>query len=84
MVGPYKLKYKSNIENTTFVRFVSYMCVTMSDTFFYSKVMIRNHMVCDIMFDVTFNNISVISLRSVLLIEETEVSGENEWPAASH
>jgi hypothetical protein len=28
-------------------------------------------------FNVTFNNISFISLRSVLLMEETEVSGEN-------
>jgi hypothetical protein len=29
----------------------------------------------------TFNNISVISWWSVLLVEET---GENHWPAASH
>ena len=28
-------------------------------------------------FKVTFNNISVISWRSVLLVEETEVPGEN-------
>jgi hypothetical protein len=28
-------------------------------------------------FNTTFNNISVISLRSVLLVEETEVPGEN-------
>ena len=32
----------------------------------------------------TFNNISVISWRSVLLVEETGVPGENHWPAASH
>jgi hypothetical protein len=32
-------------------------------------------------FYATFNNISVISWRSVLLVEET---GENHWPAASH
>jgi hypothetical protein len=31
----------------------------------------------------TFNNISVISWRSVLLLEETGVPGENQWPAAS-
>jgi hypothetical protein len=31
-------------------------------------------------FNATFNNISVISWRSVLLLEET---GENHWPAAS-
>jgi len=32
-------------------------------------------------FNVTFNNISVISWRSVLLVEETEVPGENHRPA---
>ena len=36
------------------------------------------------MFDVTFNNISVISWRPVLLVEETGVPGENHRPAASH
>jgi hypothetical protein len=32
----------------------------------------------------TFNNISVISWRSVLLVEETGVHGENHRPVASH
>jgi len=36
------------------------------------------------MFSVTFNNISVISLRSVLLVEESGVPGENHQPAGSH
>ncbi len=31
-----------------------------------------------------FNNISVISWRSVLLVEETGVPRENHRPAASH
>jgi hypothetical protein len=35
-------------------------------------------------FNATFKNISVISWRSVLLVEETGVSGENHRPAASH
>jgi len=35
-------------------------------------------------FIATFNNISVILLWSVLLVEETGVSGENHRPAASH
>jgi hypothetical protein len=35
-------------------------------------------------FNATFNNISFISWRSVLLVEETVVSGENHRPAASH
>jgi hypothetical protein len=35
-------------------------------------------------FNVTFNNISVISWRSVLLMEQTEVPRGNHWPVASH
>jgi len=35
-------------------------------------------------FNATFNNISAISWRSVLLVEETRVPGENHKPAASH
>jgi len=31
-----------------------------------------------------FSNISVISWRSVLLVEETEVPGENHWQTLSH
>ena len=32
----------------------------------------------------TFNNISVISWQSVLLVEETGVPRENQQPVASH
>ena len=35
-------------------------------------------------FNTTFNNISVISWRSVLLVEETRVPRENHLPVASH
>jgi hypothetical protein len=35
-------------------------------------------------FNATFNNISAISWRSVLLVEETRVPGENHQPVASH
>jgi hypothetical protein len=35
-------------------------------------------------FNATFNNISVISWRSVLLVEETGVPRKNHRPAASH
>jgi len=31
-----------------------------------------------------FNNISVISWRSILLVEETRVPGENHWPATNN
>jgi len=37
-----------------------------------------------IVFNATFNNISAISWRSVLLVEETGVPGENHRPVASH
>jgi hypothetical protein len=35
-------------------------------------------------YNATFNNISVISWWSVLLVEETGVPGENHQPVASH
>jgi hypothetical protein len=35
-------------------------------------------------FNATFNNISVISWRSVLSMEEIWVTGENHRPVASH
>jgi hypothetical protein len=35
-------------------------------------------------FNATFNNISVILYWSVLLVEETRVLGESHWPVASH
>ena len=36
------------------------------------------------LFNATFNNISVISWRSVLLVEETGEPGENRRPTESH
>jgi len=35
-------------------------------------------------FNATFNNISVISWKSVLLVEEIGVPGENHWSAAGY
>jgi len=35
-----------------------------------------------VVFNITINNISVISWQSVFLVEETGVSGENHRPAA--
>jgi len=40
--------------------------------------------VCLMVFNSTFNNISVTSWRSVLLVEETGRPRENHWPVASH
>ena len=39
---------------------------------------------CFMVFNYIFNNISVISWRSVLLMEETGGPRENHWPVASH
>jgi hypothetical protein len=36
------------------------------------------------MFSATFNNMSVISWRSVLFVEEIGVPGENYSPSANH
>ena len=41
-------------------------------------------LVCFKVVNATFNNISVISWRSVLLVGETGVSGEHHRPVASH
>jgi len=41
-------------------------------------------MIKDMVFNATFNNFSVISWRSVLLVEETRVAGENHRPVANH
>jgi len=41
-------------------------------------------MVWFMVFDATFNNISVILWRSILLVEDTGVPGENHRPATSH
>jgi hypothetical protein len=43
----------------------------------------RSEYVCVFNVNATFNNSSVISWLSVLLVEETGVSGENHQPVAS-
>ena len=45
---------------------------------------LRRVRVMVMVFNTTFNNISVISQRSVLLVEETTVHGETHRPAVSH
>jgi len=44
---------------------------------FKSLIILDDKMVWFMVFKATFNNISVISWQSVLLVEETEVPGEN-------
>jgi hypothetical protein len=45
---------------------------------------IRRVRIMAMVFNATFNNISVISWWSVLLVEETGASGENHRPDANH
>ena len=45
---------------------------------------IPRYMIRVLVFNATFNNISAISWRSVLLVEETGVTREDHTPAASH
>ena len=51
---------------------------------FKDEVVYLQNYVCLMVFNATFNNISVISWRSVLLVEKTGVPGENHRPVASH
>jgi hypothetical protein len=45
---------------------------------------LSNWLVGFMVFNATFNNISAIFWRSVLLVEETAVPGENHQPVTSH
>ena len=46
--------------------------------------LLRNYRVMIMVLNATFNNISVISWRSVLLVEETGVSRQNHLPVGSN
>ena len=48
------------------------------------NIIFKQIMVWLVVFNATFNNISVLSSWSVLLVEETGIPGENHWPDASH
>jgi hypothetical protein len=85
-VSSSKLKYKNNILTAVlFIKRNKKMCkyfvlLRKGDNSFqglWVKVRVKA-------FNATFNNISVISWRSVLLVEETPVPGENHRPTASH
>ena len=54
--------------------------------FFILLILVDHHCLRDriMMFNATFNNISVISWKSVLLVEQSGVPGEIHRPAAGH
>ena len=86
----YEIK-KSNFQHVPiFVRVISLWIYRL---FFPFNFNLFNNMFCIqdfwfglwfMVFNATFSNISVISKRSVLLVEETGVAGEKHRPAASH
>ena len=59
-------------------------CSLKSTLINYFKKNLTSMFVCLMVFNATFNNISLISWRSVLLVEETRVPRENHRPLASH
>ena len=75
---------------TTFVDVWNYQNKTCQDfitTYIKYDVMhykLRGVSVRAMMFSATFNKISAISWRSLLLVEETGVPGENHRPVSSH
>ena len=81
----HKLPIETDRQNTIIIDRANGICakcdnLTIGDEYHYIMV----GLVWCMMFNATFNNISVISWRSVLLVEETGVSGENHRPVASH
>jgi hypothetical protein len=68
----------------TFTNYIIEMCTIV--IIYYDLLVYYQRLVwCGFMvFNATFNNISVISWRWVLLVEESGGPGEDQWPAASH
>ena len=70
----------SRTENTSFVLYVTNH-LDLNKNCQWQPCLLPNPYQRRIMvFNATFNNISVILWRSVLLVEETGVPGENHWP----
>jgi hypothetical protein len=61
-----------------------YYCDSYNDIILVIKLKIISNMFVCLFVNTTFNNISVISWRSVLLMEETSGPGENNRPVPNH
>jgi hypothetical protein len=75
-------KYKI-AQSTSFMLCMSYSYINKSSSLFLSHPLIFCYFGV-MVFTATFNNIAIISWRSVLLVEETGVPGGNHQPVASH
>ena len=81
--GPYTeilLKVALNTITLTLYNYISFVVLFICNLHCINPVVVFWFMV----FNATFNNISVISWWSVLLVEEIRVPGENNRPVASH
>ena len=73
-----------SLDRTSF-RFESEICLTkLSKCWILCQIPCVWGLVRVLVFNATFNNISVISWLSVLFVEETGVPRVNNWPVASH
>jgi hypothetical protein len=79
------------LKKTQYVELLSWHAVEVEDVYYPEEVTDKNFLnismyglVWFMVLNTTFNNISVISWWSVLLVEETGISVENHRPVTSH
>ena len=72
----------NNLQNLNFLTVVDHLLDKPSVVA--NKGAIKDIFVCLMVLNATFNNVSVISWRSVLLVEETGRLGENHRPVTSY
>jgi hypothetical protein len=67
-------------------RIISQLCSEYINILYFTKMFVlqKNLRIRVLVFNATFNNISAISLRIVLLVEKIGVPGENRRLAANH
>ena len=78
---------KSSLKSGGFVTFSDPCMTRKCNGVFLFPIPVKKNLIIEVrvmVFNATFNNISVILWWSVLLVEETRVPRENHWPAANH
>jgi hypothetical protein len=91
MSNPWLNEYKSTAATNYFLNILSIcqlpdVLINEYTIFDFRFWQLNDHraMISIMVFNATFNNISAISWRSVLLVGETGVLGENQRPVTSH